>query len=817
MTSSPKPQIQAFQARFVRFVQRLAAPSPALESARERHQARILALTSLGTLIVIILPALIRITFWETPEPIRWYTYFTALVVLGTFLLSRTPHYRIGLHMTILTYALGSSIITLAAAHIGIGVDEEFNEGMYILMSSWNLASIIIAGLMLTRRQFFRVILVNIALMSIPVLDGAVPGEWFGELAAVFLAESALLFSMAGANQRYADELEKNEQRFRELFNSTLDALVIHDGTHILAVNPAFEKMFRCTEEQAVGREPMEFVAPEDREAAWEAFLDSRDRPNAIIRATAMRYDGTHFEAEASLGATTYEGQKALALSIRDISWRLEAEAELRKLSSALEQSAHGVVITNPQGVIEYVNPAFTKMTGYTAEEVVGKTPSVLRSGKHPPEFYRQLWETISRSETWQGELINRRKDGTLYWEAQTIAPVLDEDGKIIHYVAIKRDITKRKQAEEEIRKLQRAIEQSAHSVVITDRTGTIEYVNPAFTRTTGYTYEEAIGQNPRILKSGKHSRAFYQKLWNTIQRGEIWQGEFINRRKDGSLYWERASIAPIKNDKGEIIHFVAVKEDVTHQKELEAALQRAYDEALEASKMKTRLLGNVSHDMRTPLGSILGYSEMLLDSAFGELTEAQQKAVLHILKSTQQLTDFTNDLLNQAELESGRLRLNVTRFSPRELLKTVPTSQAIAEAKGVQVHTEVDPHLPDTIYGDPYWLRQIITNLLGNAVKFTDHGHIWVRLLGLEDDRWAIQVEDTGAGIPPEAQKHIFEPFRQVDGSPTRRHKGSGLGLSIVKQLVEIMHGEIRLESAPGKGSKFTVILPCQSTLTEE
>ena len=793
----------------VRFVNRLATPSPHLSDPEDRLRARTLAFTSIGTLVVIILPAILRVTLWNTPQPIRWYVYFTTLAVLAAYSLSRTRRYRWGLYLTILTYSLGSVVISLST--------PDLSESTYVLTAAWNLGAIIIAGLLLSRRQFLRVIAVNVFLLSIPSLAGRAPWGWYGDMTLVFLAEAALLFGIAGASQRHAREMAKSEQRFRELLNSTLEALVIHDGVHILAVNPAFERMFRCPEEQAIGRAPMEFVAPEARDAAWEAFLKNFDKPNAIIRSTALRCDGTRFEAEASLGTVTYEGQQALALSVRDISWRLEAEAELRKLSRALEQSAHGIVITDPSGTIEYVNPAFTQMTGYTAEEAVGQTPRILKSGKHPAEFYAELWETIRGGETWQGEIVNQRKDGSLYWEAQSIAPIFDEEGHITHFVAIKQDITERKHNEEQIRKLQRAVEQAAHSVVITDRTGTIEYVNPAFTQVTGYTAEEAIGQNPRILKSGKHPRTFYQHLWNTIQRGEIWHGEFINRRKDGSLYWERASISPVKDDDGHITHFVAVKEDITQQKELEAELQRARDEALEANRLKTQLLGNVSHDMRTPLGGILGYSEMLLEGALGELSSEQRKAILHILQSTQQLIDFTNDLLNQAELESGRLRLHITKFPPHELLKTISATQSIAEAKGVHVHIETDPNLPETIYGDPYWLRQILANLLGNAVKFTEEGHIWVRLLGLEDEHWAIQVEDTGVGIPLEAQKHIFEPFRQVDGSPTRRYKGSGLGLSIVKQLVDLMHGEIRLESEPGKGSKFTVILPCQSTLTEE
>ena len=281
----------------IRFVNRLAAPSPHLTDSEDRLRARTLAFTSIGTLTVIILPAILRVTLWNTPQPIRWYVYFTTLAVLAAYSLSRTRRYRWGLYLTILTYSFGSVVINLSITNL--------SESTYVLTTGWNLGALIIAGLLLSRRQFLRVIAVNVFLLSIPSLAGHAPWGWYGDMILVFLAEAALLFGIAGAGQRHTRAMAKNEQRFRELLNSTLEALVIHDGVHILAVNPAFEKMFRCSEEQAVGREPIAFVAPEAREAAWEAFLKNYDKPNAIIRSTALRCDGSRFEAEASLGMVT--------------------------------------------------------------------------------------------------------------------------------------------------------------------------------------------------------------------------------------------------------------------------------------------------------------------------------------------------------------------------------------------------------------------------------------------------------------------------------------------------------------------------------
>lgn len=495
-----------------------------------------------------------------------------------------------------------------------------------------------------------------------------------------------------------------------------------------------------------------------------------------------------------------------------EIQQRKEAESELRKLSNAADQAASAILITDTQGIIEYVNPAFSTITGYTVEEAIGKDTSLLKSGKHLPEFYTELWQKIAGGEIWRGELINRRKDGSFYWESQVIAPVRDTTDNIItHYVAVKDDITKTKQAEAELRNLSSATEQTASAIVIANLKGHIEYVNPAFTVITGYTLEDVAGKTLNIQRSDEHDKTFYEKLDATILRGIIWKGEIINKRKDGSLYWESQVISPIKDDTGKITHFVYVKEDVTRRKELEQSLAIAHEEALVASDMKTQLLANVSHDMRTPLGAILGYTEMLDAGVFKPLNDEQANATRAIAASSQKLLDFVNNLLSQAQIDTGKIIINETPYTPQKLLENLGGEISLAKTQGITVETKLAENLPTKILCDPYWLGQIFHNLLSNAIKFTPAGgKINILLAKSGESAWKLDVEDNGVGIPPEAQSYIFESFRQVDGSPTRKaHTGSGLGLSIVNHLVKLMRGEIRLESKVGKGSKFTVLLP--------
>lgn len=334
-----------------------------------------------------------------------------------------------------------------------------------------------------------------------------------------------------------------------------------------------------------------------------------------------------------------------------------QSEETRRLQAAALNATANGIVITDSSGVISWVNPAFSKLTGYTLEEVVGQNPRLLQSGQHSQTFFKQLWEQVLTGQSWHGEIVNRRQEGSTYTEEQTITPVRDEHGEISHFIAIKQDISVRKAAEEELRKLSRAVEQSGSTIVITNLEGNIEFVNPAFTRITGYTAEEAIGQNPRVLKSGEHPPELYRDLWDTISQGNIWQGEMVNRKKNGELYWETATISPVQDSDDEITHYLAVKEDITTRKQIEAALaqeQQKTDTLLynilpagvvgeikDTGKVEPRLFDNVSI-MFTDFGNFTATAEQFspqklvadLDHYFSFFDQVMETCGLEKLKT---------------------------------------------------------------------------------------------------------------------------------------------------------------------------------------
>lgn len=354
------------------------------------------------------------------------------------------------------------------------------------------------------------------------------------------------------------------------------------------------------------------------------------------------------------------------------------------------------------------------------------------------------------------------------------------------------------------------ALDTAANAIVIADRDGIIQWVNPAFTSLTGYTADEAIDQKLHLIKSGRHDEAFYQSLWATVLAGEIWRGELINRRKDGSLYFEEQTITPVQDEHGEIFRFVAIKQDITKRKQAEEVLALARDQALEASRLKSHLLATVSHELRTPLGAILGYAELLRDGSYGPLVDRQKEIVAEVIDSTLHLTRLVNELLDEAQLEAGAVKLRIDSFAPGELLHKVESNMALmALNKGLAFTTSIAPDLPPVLAGDDSRLYQILINLVGNAIKFTPSGAVRVRLYCPDAERWAMEVSDSGPGIPPEARQYIFEPFQQLDSSMTREHRGTGLGLSIAKHLAELMGGSIALDSEVGRGSVFTVRLP--------
>ncbi|NLX50621.1 MAG: PAS domain S-box protein [Deltaproteobacteria bacterium] len=390
--------------------------------------------------------------------------------------------------------------------------------------------------------------------------------------------------------------------------------------------------------------------------------------------------------------------------------------------------------------------------------------------------------------------------------------------------------VIQRKRAEEELKKLYRAVEQSPATVVITDVKGQIQYVNPRFTKLTSYTPEEAIGQTPHMLSSGVHPQSFYADLWETILSGQEWFGTFCNRKKNGELYWESASISPVRDESGAITNFVAVKEDITKLLRYEEELKLAKEWAENASRAKSDFLAGMSHELRTPLNAIIGFSEVLKEQFFGPLVEKQEEYVDDILESGRHLLSIINDILDLSKVEAGKMDLEPAEISVADLIggSMIMVKEKAARHR-ISLERDIAKEVENlVIMADQRKLRQVLYNLLSNAEKFTPDGgsiRLSARIVlasppadaepqeaaaGKTVPFLEIAVADTGIGIDAENLEKVFDPFFQVEGSRQGKTPGTGLGLPLSRELIELHGGTLRGESeGPGKGSTFIFRIP--------
>ena len=516
-----------------------------------------------------------------------------------------------------------------------------------------------------------------------------------------------------------------------------------------------------------------------------------------------------------------------------DITERKRTDERLRQLSLAVEQSPVSIVITDLEARIEYANPAFTRVSGYTLDEVIGRNPRLLQSGQTPREVYEDLWATLQRGEVWRGELNNRRKNGDPYVELATISPVRQPDGRGTHYLAVKEDITDLKHTQEELdryrqhleelvetrtRELRLAeehsrliLESSADGLYGVDVEGRTIFVNPAACAMLGYAPEQLLGRSSHEIihhshADGRHYPMEDCPLHSTLLHGEVRRGdEEIFWRSDGTPLPVSYSSHPIRRE-GEIVGAVVSFIDVSTQKQAEAAREAALAEAERLARVKSEFLANMSHEIRTPLNAVLGFAQL------GARETDSNKArtfFQRILDSGQLLLGIINDILDFSKIEAGKLDIADAEVDLRALIeRSVDLLNTRARDKGLHFRVVEAPTLPATFMGDDLRLSQVLTNLLSNAVKFTDQGEVTFSIR--REEGWILfSVEDTGIGMREDYLANLFRPFEQADGSITRRYGGSGLGLAISKRLVELMGGEIHAWSRFGEGTRFETRLP--------
>lgn len=596
-----------------------------------------------------------------------------------------------------------------------------------------------------------------------------------------------------------------------ELLQSINDAVYILDRQgNVVQTNDTFCKMLGYSSKELLQ------LNARDYNASWNeqkilSTIDKLSNEAETFELIHRRKDGTTFDAEISAKGIRINGENYLLCISRDITERKKFQNLIResekKFRALFENAYDPILLIDIKSFrILDCNPSAEKLFGKNKSQIIHSlleelSPEVQHNNEKSEELINFYLNKALKGETTIFEWCFETSDKKILTEGNLYK--VDINGNSLLQLII-RDITEKRKSEEQLKMLSISINQSSSAVIITDVNGNIDYVNDTFTKLTGYSKEEVIGENPRFLKSGYTAKETYKELWEKILAGENWEGEFLNKRKDGTLYWEYARISPVKNENGVITNFIGIKDDITQLKKLLDEIKVAKAKAEETSRLKTNFLANMSHELRTPLVGILGCASMIEEDTNDPLTK-ELAGIIN--KSGQRLHETLNAILDLTRLETENLPVDLR---PTNIVTVIKNSYEIfineAKLKGLNLYLDLDEE-EIFAFADANLLKSVVTHLLSNAVKYTDTGGISLRAF-TNENKVIIKVVDTGIGIPDSYHDVIFEPFRQVSEGYNRQFEGSGLGLTLTKKYVKMMNGRIWFNSKLGEGSAFFVEL---------
>lgn len=619
--------------------------------------------------------------------------------------------------------------------------------------------------------------------------------------------------------KRIENEVAKRSRLLEALFTNHMTCFVILDKDfNFIRVNEAYARACARPVSDFPGHNHFEFY-PSDARPIFEEVVRSK-KPFQVAARPFV------FEDHPDWGITYWDwtlvpiidsnGEvEFLVFSLNDVTERVTAEQELQTSSGQLKQvfdNIDAVVFSLDlvQGKLLKISKACEKVYGFK-QEMFFENPRIWMTLIHPEDLpeVQTNWQLLLAHKKSSSEVEYRivRHDGEIRWIRNESKSIADETGRAIRLDGISYDITERRKAEKEIRRLSEAVEQSPVSVVIADLEAKIEYVNKAFEETTGYTFAEVIHQNPKIIQSGLTPKETYKDFWDTIKSGRIWKGEFLNKRKNGELFWENEIITPILDKNNRVINYLAIKQDITEKKEMTEELIKAKDRAEKSDRLKTEFLQQMSHEIRSPMNVTISLSNLIKDEVCNKVDPEVLEYFEGIDMAGKRLIRTVDLILNTSEMYVGTYEPTFTEVDIfEEALKHLKLEfHSFANKKGLEFVLSSNVSEP-RVTCDKYSVSQVLGNLIDNAIKYTHEGKVEIIVDQNSDNNVLVTVADTGIGISKEFMEKLFEPFTQEERGYSRRYEGNGLGLALVKKYCDLNNAIIEVESEKGRGSKFTV-----------